>query len=169
MGALRELVVKFISTLAVTRHACKYPRGAVVGSCHPFTLHIGAQGFIGEHFQCFHREKLVQGGDQLRSQVVALDNARHVGHAHGVQRIAVGERLLEQCVDFRFKLPAVPFAVVLWQHRIGGVFAVPSGIARAVLAEGHRLKVAKQRFHMRLGLLGNGCLQAVDDVGHVVL
>ena len=85
----------------------------------------------------------MQGGDVGGTQLVALDNARQRRHSYGLERLGLGEALLDQFSDFLVKLLAVPFADVGRRFLHGILTVAPAGKAVAVALIDHRLQVVE--------------------------
>ena len=148
-------------------------RQVALGRGHPVAVDALHQVLIllnaVEYFLAFHQQELVQGGDVGGAQLVAPDDASQRGHRHGLEGFGFGKALLDEFGDFLVKLLAVPLADVLG-NLLDGVFAVaPAGKAVAVALIDHRLEVVEQGADVRALLLAGSCLDARDDVGHVVL
>ena len=111
----------------------------------------------------------MQRGHVGGAQLIALDNVRQRSHRNGLEGLGLSEALLDEFGYLFVKLLAVPLAHV-GGHFLHGIVAVaPSGIAVTVALIHQRLKVVEQSLDVGLLFLGNNLLDALDDVGHIVL
>ena len=121
------------------------------------------------HLQALHQQELVQGGHIGGTQLIALDDAWQRSDGNLLEGVGLGEAFLNEFSDFFVKLLAVPLADVGWCFFDGIVAVSPAGVAVAVALINERFQVIEQRPDVGLFLLVDGCLDARDDVGHVVL
>ena len=149
-------------------------RGITLGGIEPVCLDALPQVFIVvihalEHLHALHQHKLVQRGHVGGTQLIALDDSRQRGHRYGLEGLGLSEALLDEFGYLFVKLLAVPLAHV-GGHFLHGIVAVaPSSIAVTVVLIDHRLKVVQQSLDVGLLFLGDNLLDALDDVGHIVL
>ena len=149
-------------------------RRVVAGIFKPLVPHCADHGpdvinTISHQFNVLHQHELVERGHIGSAQFIAPDDAGQRGHGHLLERLAVGHRLLRQRQDHPVKLLAVPLAHVggFLAHRV--VAVTPARKAVTVALVDQCLEVVEQRLDVRLFLLGDDFLDALDDVGHVVL
>ena len=111
----------------------------------------------------------MQRGHVGGAQLIALDNVRQRSHRNGLEGLGLSKALLDEFGYLFVKLLAVPLAHV-GGHFLHGIVAVaPSGIAVTVALIHQRLKVVEQSLDVGLLFLGDSLLDALDDVGHIVL
>ena len=106
----------------------------VLGGGEPVGLDAFLQAFVVgigviNHFNAFHQQELMQGGDIGRPQVIASDDAWQGGNGNLFERLGPSKAFLNEFGDLLVELLTIPLAHV-GRCLFDGVVAVtPAGVA----------------------------------------